>query len=121
MNRGLCIRLLICILFLATCVYSYLDLQNKITEQRILIPKLTAEVRRIEEDSTHLHYQIEIFESPQNLMKLAQQAEFAHLRFPMNQEVISLKQASPMQDVEEKSTHEPKTKRTVTFASGANP
>jgi hypothetical protein len=121
MNRGMCVRFLICILFLGICVYSYIDFQNKITEMRILLPKLSAEVRRIEEENTHLIYELEMFESPQNLMKIAQKPEFAHLRFPTIQEVISLKQASPMQDVEEKALQETKTKRTVTFASGANP
>lgn len=121
MNKGFFIKSTICILFLGFCLYSYLDLQNVLTELRIRIPHLASEVRRIEEENTHLLFEIEAFESPENLMKLSQRPEFAHLRFPMMRDVLTMKQGTPLQEVGEKVIPELKLKPTITFATGAKP
>lgn len=121
MNKGMFFRVLACILFLGVCVYSYLDLQNEITGLRIRIPHLSSEVRKIEEENMHLLYQIERFESPENLMNLAKLSEFAYLKYPTNQEVITLAQASPIDATLEKTPVEIRTKPTIRFATSANP
>ncbi len=121
MNKGIFARIFICIIFLGFCLYSYLDLQNNITELRIRIPHLTNEVRRIEEENTHLRFQIEAFESPENLMKIAQSSEFGHLKFPICRDVLTLKQADPIKAPEEKIISELRTQPTITFATGAKP
>jgi hypothetical protein len=78
-------------------------------------------VRRIEEENTHLLFEIEAFESPENLLKLSQRPEFAHLRFPMTRDVLTMKQGTPLQGVGEKVIPELKLKPTITFATGAKP
>src|SRR5271166_1914856 len=88
----------ICILFMGFCLYSYLDLQNEITELRIQVPKLSAKVRAIEEENIALNFEIEKFENPENLMKLSQKAEFSHLKFPSCHEVVALKIPDPLFD-----------------------
>lgn len=117
MKRGLFVRLLVCILFVGGCLYSYLDMQNGITNLRIRIPELTKEVRRIEEENTHFLYEIEKFESPANLMRLAKKSAFSHLKFPVENAVVTLKQAD---DLAQKPDHKPhaKSKPTIHFASG---
>ena len=121
MNKGIFFRIIICIVFLGVCLYSYLDLQNEITELRIRIPHLSCEVRRIEEENTHLLYEIERFESPENLMHLAKQSEFAYMKYPTNQEVLTLIQADPLVGAQEKKVPELRKKPKITFATGANP
>ncbi|NGX38300.1 MAG: Cell division protein FtsL [Chlamydiae bacterium] len=121
MNKGIFIRIFVCILFLGFCLYSYLNLQTEITSLRIRIPQLTSEVRHIDEENTHLLYKIEKYESPENLMRIAKQSAFSHLKFPIGQEVVTLREPSPMRGSDEKVVTKHKKKPTITFATGANP
>jgi len=93
---GIFLRTFACIAFLGVCLYSYLDMQNEITQLKIYLPKVSAEVRRISEENTRLIYEIQAFESPENLMRLAADCEFANLKFPKFQEVITLSEAAPL-------------------------
>ena len=116
------LRIVICILFLSGCLYSYLDVQNAITDLRIQIPRLTNEVRRIEEENTQFKFQIEKFESPENLMQIAKMSEFSHLKFPVCRDVLTLRQDNLITSKEEKVILR-KAKPTITFATnltGAN-
>lgn len=121
MNKGVFFRVFICVLFLGVCIYSYLDLQNGITEMRIKIPGLVTELRKIEEKNTLYQYEIERFESPENLLALAKQGLYSHLRFPICSEVITMRQPVNVwntQANEGKTTlHQP----SITFATGASP
>ncbi|NGX26988.1 MAG: Cell division protein FtsL [Chlamydiae bacterium] len=121
MNKGMFFRIFFCILCLGLCLYSFLDMQNEITQLRIRIPTLMSEVRRIGEENTHYQYEIERFENPENLMKLAKASAFSHLKFPICNEVITMKQADPLQDANEKSTVDLKKQPSITFASSGNP
>lgn len=119
MKKGLFIRLMICIFFLGGCLYSYLNLQNSITQLRISIPELSSEMRRIEEENTHFCYEIEKFESPANLMEIAKKSAFSHLRFPIENAVVTLKQARPIGETESQQKPETRQKPTIHFATGA--
>ncbi|MBS0629719.1 MAG: hypothetical protein JSS30_05785 [Verrucomicrobia bacterium] len=100
-------------------MYSYLDLQNGLTELRIRIPHLASEVRKVQEENTHLLFEIEAFESPENLLKVAKLPEFAHLRFPIRSDILTLKQGTPLQDVVERTIPDLRLKPTITLATGA--
>jgi len=119
MNKGFFIKCAICILFLGLCLYSYLDLQNELTELRIRIPQLASEVRKAEEENTHLIFEIEAFESPENLLKIAQLPQFAHMKFPIGNEVLTMQQGDPLQQVAEKRMPAIRMKPTITLATGA--
>ncbi len=119
MNKGFFIKSTICILFLGVCLYSYLDLQNGLTELRIRIPHLASEVRKVEEENTHLLFDIEAFESPENLLRLAKRPEFAHLRFPIGSDVLTLRQGAPLQEVVQRTIPDLRLKPTITLATGA--
>lgn len=121
MNKGIFFRIFISVAFLGFCIYSYLDLQNGITQLRIKIPELMSEVRRIEEENTHFQYEIERFESPENLMRLAKISEFSYLRFPISREVISLQQADLLRDLQPVEKEGMRKKPAITFATSTSP
>jgi len=121
MNKGIFVRFFICILFFGFCLYSYIDMQNEITHLRIQIPELTKEVRRIEEENTQILYEIETFESPENLMRLAQSKEYSFLKYPMAQEVLTLKETTYVKEDELQVIAKGKSKPKITFATSAKP
>ena len=120
MNKGLFLRVFVCIGFFGFCLYSYIDMQNEITMLRISIPKLSKEVRRIEEENTSLLFEIERFESPGNLMRLATTSEYSHMKFPFGPQVLTLKAAETPHDLSEKRIDRIRIKPSITFATGTN-
>ena len=92
MISGVFYRLLACLTVFSFSIYSYLDKQNSCTELKMHLPKLTKEIQAIREVNAHLQYQIECFENPQNLLSLAGSPEYAHLKFPFTEEVLTVKE-----------------------------
>ena len=85
-------RLIICLAFAGFCLYSFIDNQNEVTELRIKLPKLAKEIKAIEEENGRLRYEIEQFENPQHLMKLATLPEYSHLKHPLVKEILTVKE-----------------------------
>jgi len=92
MISGVFFRLLACLSLFSFSIYSYLDKQNHCTELKMHLPKLTKEIQAIHEVNAQLRYQIECFENPQNLLSLASSQEYAHLKFPFTEEVLTVKE-----------------------------
>jgi hypothetical protein len=97
MISGVFFRLLACLTVFSFSIYSYLDKQNNCTELKMHLPKLTKEIQAIREVNAHLQYQIECFENPQNLLGLAGSPEYAHLKFPFTEEVLTVKEGLALQ------------------------
>lgn len=118
-NKGPLLRILICIGVFGFFLYSYIDKQNAITQRRLQIPVIAKEIKDLKEANTRLHYEIDLFESPEHLMELARQSEYSHLKQPMLKEVITMAEGLALQvsseDQEEKAAVRPKVK----FAIGA--
>ena len=91
-SKGIFCRFFICIAVLSFLLYSYVDQQNDVTRLRLNIPQLAKEIKDLREENTRLQYQIDLFESPQNLMQLASSAEFSHLKHPMAKDIVTLDQ-----------------------------
>ncbi len=91
--RAAIISVISCLLFFAICLYSYLDMQNQLTELRIHIPQLSCELKRVQEENVRLQFAIQQFESPENLLSLARDKAFAHLKFPSLKEVVTVQRA----------------------------
>ena len=89
MNKASLIRIFTCIFVLSIFLYLYTDQQNSLTKVRIRLPKLAKEIRLIQEENKHLKYEIDQFESPENLMELARRSEFSHLKQPLIKEIIN--------------------------------
>lgn len=81
-------RLFLCIVAASAGLYLYIDGQNDITHLRLTIPQLERELRHIREVNTRLEYEIDRFESPIHLMRLAREPAFRHLRHPYVDEVM---------------------------------
>lgn len=88
MNRGLLLRLLICILAIGGFLYTYIDKQNDLTELKIKVPELAAELRTLEEDNAQLSLEIERLENPTRLIALLKEKEYSHLHYPYLNEVM---------------------------------
>jgi hypothetical protein len=97
MISGVFFRLLACLVVFSFSIYSYLDKQNSCTELKMHLPKLTKEIAAIREVNANLQYQIECFENPQNLLSMAGSPEYAHLKFPFTEEVLTVKEGLALQ------------------------
>lgn len=91
--KGLLPRLGICLSLLASCLYSYLNLQNMQTQLKIQLPEVEKEIKLIQEENRRLAYEIDQFESPANLIELAHHPEYAHLKHPLLKEILTVPEA----------------------------
>ena len=85
-------RFLFCLLLSSTLLYLHIDRQNDLTQLRMRIPQLAREVRTLQEENTRLLYELDRFEHPTHLMHLAAGSEFAHLRHPLVETIVTLPQ-----------------------------
>ncbi|HSX12572.1 MAG TPA: hypothetical protein VLF61_03695 [Rhabdochlamydiaceae bacterium] len=86
------LKLFFCILLAGISLYSYIDMQNTLTAQRIRIPQLAQEIKAIEEHNIRLQYEIDAFEHPFNLIAVAKEAGLNHLKHPLLCDVVHLKE-----------------------------
>ncbi|MBI2742891.1 MAG: hypothetical protein HYX48_03135 [Chlamydiales bacterium] len=121
MNRGFILRVLSCILFAGFCLYSFIDVQNSVTELRIKIPQAAKELKAIQEESDRLRYEIEQFENPQHLMELARRAEFNHLKHPLFKEILTVKEGVALAPTSPAREETPTVKPHFTLAIGTMP
>jgi hypothetical protein len=113
-NKESLIRILICIGTGGGFLYSYVDKQNAVTRRRLEIPVLAKQIRDLNEENTHLQYEVDLFESPEHLMELARHNEFCHLKHPMLKEILTMQEGLALQvssgEEEEKVAARPKVK-----------
>lgn len=83
-------RLLVCIFCAGVTLYAYIDKQNSLTELRIAIPALHKQVKQLHIENKRLQFEIERQASPENLLRFADQPEFSHLHYPVEEEIIVL-------------------------------
>lgn len=93
--NSLLIKLLVCLIAAGITLYAIVEHQNGLTELRVAIPALNAEVKDLLEENLRLEYQLDCFENPVHLLELARKPEFGHLKYPNSDEVIVLPQAQP--------------------------
>jgi len=116
MISGLFPRLLACLSVFSFSIYAYLNKQNSCTELKMHLPKLTKEIQAIREVNANLQYQIECFENPQHLLSMASSPEYAHLKFPFTEEVLTVKEGLALQwntPGVQKKTQQPKAKTPI--------
>lgn len=118
-NKGVLFRLLVCIAAFGFCLYSYIDKQNAVTRLRLEIPVLSKQIKDIRECNTRLQYEIDLFESPENLMQLARSSEFAHLKHPMFKEILTMEQGLALNVVSDEKETAPSKLPKVKLVVGA--
>lgn len=80
------------IAILAGCFVSYIDKQNTLAYLQMRIPKIAQEIREVEEEIAELQYDIDQFQSPSNLLEIAQKPEFSHLKHPFMRDILSIEE-----------------------------
>ncbi len=118
-DRGVLLRIFLCVICAGLLLYSYIDAQNGLTRLRLQIPVLMKDIRVLKEDNTHLRYEIELFESPQHLLELASHSEFGHLKQPLLKEVITMPQGIALQISSEEKHKAASTRPRLTLPIGA--
>lgn len=91
--RNLLLKLGFCLSVFAFCLYSYLNMQNEVTQLKIRLPAVEKEIRLIQEENRHLSYEIEQFENPAHLIELIHHPEYAHLKHPLMKEILTVPEA----------------------------
>ena len=81
-------RIFLCLACVGVALHAYIDRNNSIVEVRREIPRLSQDVKAVEESNRTLEYQVERFESPLHLMELSHKPEYSHLRYPSHDQVI---------------------------------
>lgn len=89
---GMLARFFLGVSFAGFALYSYLNEQNKCTEIKMRLPSIAKEIEAIQQENAQLQYRIVCFESPEHLLHLAQSRDFAHLKFPFVQDVLTVKE-----------------------------
>lgn len=113
------LRALVCIFFFGFSLYSYVDKQNELTDLKLRIPRIAKEIKSIRQENTRLQYEIEQFESPENLMQLAKQ--YPHLKHPALQEILTVKEGIALQLEKKSEEMSSESKPKVSLAIGTNP
>jgi hypothetical protein len=90
MYQGILLKLGFCLTVFGLCLYSYFDKQNALTQIKIQLPKVEAEIRLVREENRRLRYEIDQFENPSHLIELAHRPEFSHLKHPLLREIVTV-------------------------------
>ncbi len=95
-------QLSLCVICSAFFLFSYLTKQNELTNLRIRIPKEEKLIGQMREEITRLTLQIDQFEDPQNLMRIASAGEYPHLSHPYLTNVITVEEGLAATDLQQK-------------------
>lgn len=91
--KNLLLRLGLCLGIFGFCLYSYLKLQNDLTQWKIQISETERELAAIREENRRLSYEMDQFQSPAHLLELAHRPEFSHLKHPLLKEILTVPEA----------------------------
>lgn len=97
MIKKMIIKLFVCFCVGSLCLFSYLERQNELTHLKLYAPKILKGIKALEEENTRLAYEIDQFESPENMMALARDIRFCHLRHPLRKEVVMMHEGIALQ------------------------
>lgn len=78
-----------CVVLTAALVALYISRHNQLIETRIRVLSLEKELRLEEAESARLELEIAMFVSPVRLEAIARKAQYAHLKQPSKDEVMS--------------------------------
>lgn len=101
MTKELILRLLICLAVSSLFFYQIIQKQNQINYLSLQIPKLTKDLKTLEEENLKLQFHIDSFESPDHLMHLVKLNAFSHLRYLDGKEVMQLPEGIALKSEQE--------------------
>jgi hypothetical protein len=91
--KTLLLRLAISLSVFSLFLYSYLNVQNELTQLKIRLPVSEKELSLVREENRRLAYEVEQFESPSRLIEFAHHPEFSHLKHPLLREILTVPEA----------------------------
>ena|SRR3989338_1810058 len=71
-------------------LFSYLHTQNEVSKLKMELPMIAKEIESLYSENQKLKFEVECFENPLHLIELARQPQFSHMRFPMENEILSI-------------------------------
>ena len=92
MKNGIIPKIFVCLSVFSLCLFSYLEKQNELTQLKLYAPKVVKEIKSLQEENARLQYEVEQFESPDNLIRLARDTRFSHLKHPLNRDVLMMQE-----------------------------
>jgi hypothetical protein len=110
MKKIFFVQVLVCAFSCGGALYAYVKQQNDSIKVRIELPRLSREVRQLEEQNSRLRYEIERFENPKHLMELAKRPEFSHLKHPLIGEIFVLQVSDEKTESPEESKFIPRSR-----------
>jgi hypothetical protein len=119
MKESAAIKIFVCLGLFSLCLFSYLEKQNQLTQLRLDAPKIVKEIKALNEENTRLRYEIEQFESPENLLRLVGDVRFSHLKYPLSKDVVCLAVAPSANGDEILQGQQVSVKPKLTLAVGA--
>lgn len=93
MKKNHFVPLLLGIVITVVLLLLYVNAEVTLTELRLELPKESKELKEILEGNTALQYEIDRLENPARLMQLMRAPEFSHLKYPLEDEVIVIRDA----------------------------
>ncbi|MDR3624959.1 MAG: hypothetical protein P4L16_07470 [Chlamydiales bacterium] len=81
-------KILSVIVICGVFLFSYLNQHVELTKLRLRVPAVARELKMIQEENSHFQYEIDVFESPINLIELARKPEFSYLKHPRQDKII---------------------------------
>lgn len=107
MNIKSIIRIVLSLTVCMTSIFSYVSLQNTVTRLRIQIPKVEKQLLAINDEISHLQYEVDQFESPDRLMDLACHPDFSHLKHPYLKDIETVPEgvAFTLKKIEKSNTN----------------
>lgn len=105
MNKSIMSKILICLFVFGVCLYSYIEKQNELTSLKIAIPKVAKEIDDLKIEIKKISYEVEMFENPAYLMQLIRQPQFAHLKHPFVEDVLTMPEGIALFDEKEKEIY----------------
>lgn len=100
MGRRVLFKFVIILLIAAFGLYAHIEKQNKITSIKMEIFDLAKEIDSIKEKNSRLMYDIEQFENPAHLLQLVKSPEFSHLKHPLVEEILSVREGMVFKNVD---------------------
>lgn len=118
MSRGILFKVGFCLLSLSIVFYRHVEEQNQITALKIALPEAIKQLKKLREETTHLRYEIERFESSEHLLELAALSEYSHLKYPLAKEILAMSEGIPLEQESRDRSSGPKTGTpSITLAS----
>ena len=105
MNIKSIIRIILSLAVCMTSIFSYVSLQNTVTRLKIQIPKIEKQLLAINDEISHLQFEVDQFESPDRLMDLACHPDFSHLKHPYLKDIEVVSEGFALTLKKEKETN----------------